>query len=142
LTTPYPAPPVFPDIEAVLVPWLAAQLLAVYGVTARTCTDTPADLASAVPVVAVARSTGANTRGILDRPIVDADCFQATRSAAGLLSRQVDSLMLHYLTGTVYGGAVIGMGNTVKGPGWLAYQDRNVSRSNATYEIFQHAAPA
>ena len=142
MTTPVPAPTPFPDIEAVLVPWIAAQLLAVFGVTARTCTSTPANLADITPVVAVARSTGADVLGILDRPIVDVDCFMPTRTGAGVLSEQVRTLFQRYLTGTVAGGAVIGMVNTVKGPGWLSYQDRDAERSNATYEIYTHPAPA
>jgi hypothetical protein len=138
-------PAVFPDIEQVLVPWLASQLLAVYGVQARTCTETPENLADILPVVAVSRSAGSDVQAILDRPVVDVDCFAATRLAAGQLSAQVFVLMHHYLPGTVTAGAVstvVGMVNTVKGPGWLTYQDLNVRRSNATYEVYQHPVPA
>jgi hypothetical protein len=135
-------PAVFPDIEAVLVPWLQAQLLAVYGVTARTCTETPENLADIVPVVAISRSAGGDVLAILDRPIVDVDCFAAGRLAAQALAGQVFVLMHHYLPGSVTDGAVVGGCNTVKGPGWLTYQDLVVRRSNATYELWVHPVPA
>lgn len=138
-------PALFPDIEAVLVPWLAQQLLAVYGVTARTCTETPENLADILPVVAVSRSAGNDVQGILDRPIVDIDCFAADRLSSSLLARQVHVLMHHYLPGLVTAGtvsAVVGYVSTVKGPGWLSYQDLAVRRCNASYELYTHAVPA
>lgn len=136
-----PVPALFPDIEAVLVPWLQAQLLAVLGVTARTCTETPVDLATAVPLVAISRSAGGDVQAILDRPVADIDCFAADRLSAQKLASQVHMLMHHYLPGSVTGGAVIGYVSTVKGPGWLPYQDVAVRRSNATYEIYCHPVP-
>lgn len=142
MTTPVPAPALFPDIEAVLVPWLAAQFTTRYAATVRTCTETPAGLASAVPLVAVARSSGSDLEGILDRPIVDVDAFAADRIGASLLGRQAHLLLTRYLTGAVTGGAVIGLVNTIKGPGWMTYQDLDVRRSTATYEIYLHPAPA
>lgn len=142
MTNPVPAPPLFGDIEAVLVPWLAAQLAAVYGVTVRTCTETPANLAAVVPVVAVTRSTGADVSGVLDRPVVDVNAFAADRIGASLLGRQAHLLMTRYLPGTVSAGAVIGLVNVIKGPGWITYQDLDVRRYNATYEIYTHPAPA
>lgn len=142
MTTPVPAPALFPDIEAVLVPWLQAQLAAVYEVQARVLTETPANLAQIAPVVAVARSAGTDIQALIDRPVVDVDCFDTDRLSAQLLGRQCHALMHWYLPGTVTGGAVIGMVNTVKGPGWMTYQDLDVRRSNATYEIYQHPAPA
>lgn len=140
MITPVPAPQLFPDIEGILVPWLAAQFLAVYALEVRTCTETPASLADIVPVIAVARSTGADLLGILDRPVVDLDSFAADRISASLLARQAHVLMTRYLGG-VTGDAVIGFVNTVKGPGWLGYQDLNIHRCNATYEIYQHPIP-
>lgn len=142
MTIPYPVPALFPDIEAVLVPWLAGQLSAVYGVTVRTCTETPANLAAVVPVVAVSRSTGSDVSGVLDRPVVDVDAFAADRISASLLGRRAHLLLTRYLPGTVSAGAVVGMVNVIKGPGWIAYQDLDVRRSNATYEIYTHPAPA
>lgn len=136
------APTVFPDIEAVLVAALPGLLSASFGITARLCTDTPADLATAVPVVSVNRSTGADVQNLLDRPVVDIDCYMPTRSAAVLLGRQVHAILHKQLQGSLAGGAVIGLVNTVKGPGWLAYQDLDVRRCNATYEIYQHPPPA
>lgn len=141
MTTPVPAPALPPDIEAVLIPWLAAQFLAVYGLEVRTCAETPANLSDIVPVVAVARSAGADLLGILDRPVVDLDSFAAGRISASLLARQAHVLMTKYLGG-VTGDAVVGLVNTVKGPGWLGYQDLNVHRCNATYEIYTHPLAA
>jgi hypothetical protein len=138
----YPAiPAIFPDIENVLVPWLGAQLEAVYGVTARVCTETPENLASIVPVVAVSKTTGTDILGILDRPVVDIDCFAATRMQAQELGAQVQKLMHFALQGQIAGNAVIGLVSTVKGPGWLTYQDLAVRRCNATYELYCHAIP-
>ena len=143
MTTPVPAPALFPDIEAVLVPWLQAQLLAVYSVQARVCTETPQNLADILPVVAVSRTAGGDLLHLLDRPVVDIDCFGPDRLSSALLARQVYTLMQHYLTGTVKGptpaaSAVVGWVNTVKGPGWLTYQDLAVRRCNATYELYVH----
>lgn len=142
MTTPYPAPALFPNVETVLTGWLASQLQAVYSVTVRTCTETPANLATACPVVQVVKSTGTDLLGILDRPVVDIDCFQPARTDAETLSAQAHDLLLHYLPGSVTGGAVFGLVNTVKSPGWMTYQDLDVRRYNATYEIYLHAAPA
>lgn len=137
MTSPTPAPVPFPDIEAVLVPWLAAQMQSVFGVAVRTCTETPEDLADIVPVVAVYRAAGADVMAVLDRPVVDIDCFAATRLQAQAIGAQVHTLMHNYLPG-VAGNAVVGAVNTVKSPGWLGYQDENIRRCNATYELFTH----
>lgn len=142
MTTPAPAPALFPDIEAVLVSWLPGQLSSIYGVNVRVLTETPDNLGDILPVVAVSRSAGVDIQAILDRPVADIDVFASTRTAASLLSRQCHILLHGYLPGTVIAGAVIGMVNTVKGPGWLPYQDLDFRRYNATYEIYTHPAPA
>lgn len=143
MTTPYPAPAVFPDIEDILIPWLPGQLAAVWGIAPpRACSETPENLQDVLPVVAVLRSSGADLQGIIDRPVVDVDCYAADRVAASLLAAQVHRVMLRYLPGEVTGGAVVGFVNTVKGPSWLSYQDLDLRRYNATYEIYLHPAPA
>lgn len=125
-----------------LVPWLAAQFQAVHGVTVRVCTDTPADLADVVPVVQVYAVTGTDAYGFLSKPVVEAASFGATREEADLTARRAHRLLHRWLPGTVTGGGVVTQVTTVKHPGWLPYDDPNVRRFGATYEITLHPAPA
>lgn len=133
-----------PDAEATLIAWLPGVLASVYGVTARVCAETPADLASEVPLVRLYRIGGSPDPALpgLDKPVLDVDCFAASRQSSGLLARQVHDLMRITLPGTVTGDAVCGAVVTIAGPRWLAYGDIAVRRFNATYQIMMHAAPA
>lgn len=138
----YPQPPLLPDIELVLNPWLVSQLASVYDVTARVFSESPDDLASIVPAVRLYRITGSdkNYPMILDQASINVDSYGADRASASQLARQVHALLITTAQGSSINGAAIGQVVTIAGPRWLAYGDLNIRRYNATYAVTFRAA--
>lgn len=124
----------FPDIELVLVTYLQAQNLG------RVVTELPADLKNAAPVIQVARVTGGDDSFRLDGPVVDIDTFATTRAASWALSQQILTLLKTDLRGKVVANAVVTKAATIAGPRWLAFDDTNVRRYSASYQLFAHTA--
>jgi hypothetical protein len=137
-----PAPPLLPDIELVLNPWLSAQLLSVYGVTARVASETPENLESVVPFVRLYRVTGSDKAYpmILDQATISVDSFGADRASASQVGRQVHALLYSSAQGSAINGAAVGGVITIAGPRWLPYSDLNIRRYNATYAVTFRAA--
>lgn len=120
------------DVEAELVAWLTG------GLDVRVLTDLPANLADVLPVVQIQRA-GGNDDGVrLDRAFVDVDVYAATRQAASQLMTQTRSLLLTQLRGAVTDAAVFTSARTITAPSWRPYENPNLRRFGATFEIFCH----
>lgn len=122
------------DIEALLVPWLAATL------NVRAVTELPADLADVLPVVRSLRIGGPDLDdyALLDLPTVTIDCYDAGWSAASTLAGRVHAAIRSTLPGTVHDGGVVTRTRTISGPSWRPYDDTNLRRFGATYQIIVH----
>lgn len=124
----------FPDVEATLVTFLAGQFPA-----ARVCTELPANMLDVLPVVQVERVSGGDDTFRVDSPVVDVSAYAATRGDAASVAESVRAALLSVLGVQVPGTVVTGV-RTTTGPRWLAYDDTNVRRYQATYQIFLHAS--
>lgn len=124
---------IWPDVEIELVAWLGAQLGGV-----RVCTELPADLGAVLPVVQVQRVGGDDDTFRLDRALVDVDVYAATRADASTLARQVRDDLVMNLRGTSTAAAAFGLVATVAAPQWRPYENINLRRLGATYELYFH----
>jgi hypothetical protein len=123
------------DVEAFLVPWLAATL------NVQAVTWLPADLVGSVPVVQVARIGGGSDDDlhVFDFPTVSINSFAVGRVPAFSLAASVDEVIRTTLPNTVHtvtaGTAVVTKTQTVTGPSWRPYDDITVRRFGATYQL-------
>lgn len=123
------------DVEALLVPWLAAQ------VSARTVTELPADLDTIAPVVHVLRIGGPDDDNLpsFDMPTVSIDSYGVGRAAALELAQAVHDAVRVGLPNTSHtvtaGTAVVTKTQTVTGPSWRPYDDITLRRFGATYRL-------
>lgn len=124
----------WPDIEVELV----TRLSSVLGV--RVLTDLPASLDQILPVVQVQRIGGSDDGFRLDRALIDVDVYAATRGGASLLARQAHSALVVGMRGLATSAAVFGRVSTVSAASWRPYENPNLRRFGATYELFVHAA--
>lgn len=115
------------DIEQVLTGWLGSQFP-----DARLCTEAPADMAGAVPVVRVVR-VGGGRLYVLDRPTVVVDTFHADRPSAKAYAARVEHALYWLLPGAGLG--VTGVA-TISGPSYAPWDNTNVRRITATYQIY------
>jgi hypothetical protein len=122
----------WPDVEIELVAWLTAAL------DVRHCTDLPADLVGALPINQVQRVGGDDDSFRLDRALVSLDSYAATREAASMLARQSRHQLITVLPGVKTTSAVFGRVATVSAPAWRPYENPNLRRMGATYEIYFH----
>ena len=118
--------------ELLLVGWLPTQ------VAARVGTDVPAGLAESVPFVQVLRIGGPDDDSdyTFDKPTVSVDCFAADRVAANTLAVQVHKAMRSALRGVTTGGATVSAVHTISGMAWRPWDDLQVRRFGATYQLF------
>ncbi|MEU3355274.1 hypothetical protein [Streptomyces sp. NPDC037389] len=127
----------WPDAEAALVAWLPGLLDG-----ARVCTDTPADLEAALPLVRLYRSGGTDDGFRLDVATVEVDAFAATRAEAVHLATRVRSLLLEALPGTTAvpatGGVVFTACSTIAAPAVRPWANSAVVRVGATYTVRLH----
>lgn len=135
--------PTFPSIEVILVQWIKART----GV--HTLTELPHDFQEAtgptslLPVIAVERVSGANLEGspILDRPIVDIDCYAATRGQAQSIAEQVRREFCWTLPGSRVDGVVFSRTRVIVGPRLLPHANPAIRRYSANYEFLLHVQP-
>jgi hypothetical protein len=118
----------WPDIEALLI-----RALSGVGGAHRVATNLPADLSGNLPLIQVTRVGGADDH-LSDYPVVDLDCFAATRYAAGQLAATVREAVLG-LRHTDVGGLLVDAVDTTAGPIWVDYADATVQRYVLTVEI-------
>lgn len=117
------------DIESVLVGWLKTAT------GARCVTELPANLADVLPIIEVARIGGADDTITLDAATVDVVCYSGNRINARALAYRVNGLLRTTAAGAAVTGGVILHVRTISGPQWLPYDDLNVRRFGATYQI-------
>lgn len=126
-----------PDVEKVLVTagedYFAGSLWS---------TETPAGAAftsaSANGLVRVVR-VGGNRRYALDRPRVVLDCFKPTRPAAKQFALAVADWLFYVLPGTTVEAATVTKVIEVSGPSWAPWDNTDVRRFVATYQVFLKA---
>lgn len=132
--------PTLPDVEDVLVAYLAERLPAL-----RVCTELPATLEQDLPVLQVLRVSGAIATRIHDRAFVDVNAYQATAIDASALARQAEAVLLSAVNATVTAdgaSAVLGNVGSVVRPRKLPYPNTNLRLYGATYSIKLRPAPA
>lgn len=120
------------DVEAELVAWLKAQL------AVRVVTDLPSNLEEVAPLAQIARVGGHDDTIRLDRALVDLDVFAATRLASSQLMTRARVAFLTQLRGTVTSAAVFTSARTISAPSWRPYENNNLRRFGATFEVFCH----
>lgn len=118
----------YADVETLLVAYLAA----IPGVTG-TSVDLPQNIRTRLPFIQVNR-VGGSDNYITDTATVDVDTFHNTRSEASALSRVVHAAMMK-LRHTSVNGVLVDSVETVTGPQWISYEDENLQRYVATYQI-------
>lgn len=120
------------DVEVELVAWFKAKL------DVRALTDLPAALVEALPLLQVQRVGGDDDGIRLDRALIDLDAYATTRLGASTLMAEARGALLTQLRGTATETAVFGMIRTVSAPSWRPYENPNLRRFGATYELFFH----
>jgi hypothetical protein len=120
------------DVEAELVAWLTDRL------DVRTLTDLPANLGEVLPIVQIQRAGGDDDGIRLDRAFIDIDVYAATRQAASTLMSQARSLLLGELRGSTTTVAVFTSARTITAPAWRPYENPDLRRFGASFEIYSH----
>lgn len=127
----------YAGVERLLIDWITTTT------DVRAVTDTPANLAAAVPLYRVTRVGGPshvdNPR--FDLPTVTVDSFAASRSAATDAALDLDEALRTQLPGTTTGGATVTRVETVTGPHWAPWDDTNLRRFAATYRLHVKRLP-
>lgn len=119
----------YADAELLAVTWLTPRL----GV--RVVTDTPAEMAKALPLVQVTRYGGADGQPTLDRVQLDVDCYTDNRRTALQLAEQVRDALRFDLPGTTVDGALVCAVDTIGAPAWRPFDVTGVRRFGASYRL-------
>jgi hypothetical protein len=122
------------DVEVEVIGWLQEQL----GPDVVVRDELDNALLNELPTVQVERAAGDDDGFRVDRALVDVDVYAATRSQAATVAATVRGLLLTRLRGSTTANAVVGMVRTVSAPSWRPYEDLNLRRYGATYEVFFH----
>lgn len=125
-----------PDVEKVLAGWLSGQMTQI-----RVCTDLPADLVGAVPLLQVLRATGAVSHRNQDHAFVDLNAFAIDDAGASALAIQAETLLLNTRNLTTTGAVVRNAASVVR-PRRLSYANTNVRLYAASYSLRLHPVPA
>lgn len=137
---------VFPSIEKLLAKWLPTYApLADIHVTAELPHNfqDPDGPTHMLPVIVVDRISGADLSGspLLDRPVIDIDCYAGTRGQAQDMAEQVRHALRWTLPGSHFDGTVFTRTRTVVGPRLLPHANPAVRRYTANYELLLHVQP-
>jgi hypothetical protein len=114
--------------------WVRGLLSDAFAGVARVATETPANLADVLPVITVLRIGGRDDGVVVDSPVFDIQCFAATRAAAYQYGYQVGAV-LRGARGTIRGDVTLVDVETVSGPSSVPYDNPNVRRVVATYQL-------
>lgn len=115
------------DAESIVRTWLDGQF------TERVVTEVPADLT--VPVVRVLR-VGGGSVFVLDRAVFSVECFAPDRATARALALSVEDKLCFSLPRSVISGvAAVTYVSKTAGPFAMPWDNPNVRRFGATYEI-------
>ena len=124
----------YPDVETAVLDWLEATFpaLAPTATVRHVDTETPYDLAGALPFVRVRLVTGRDD-GVTDYSVVDLDVFADSRGTAYAWASDIRSR----LTGSPHrvGPVVLDRVVTEEKPRALPLEDENIRRFGATYRI-------
>lgn len=140
MTTAY----VFPSIEQLLIRWLPAQVGGVHVLAELPHNFQDADGPTALlPVIAIDRISGAELEAspIIDRPVIDVDCYAGTRGQAQALAERVRYALCWTLPGSRVESAVFTRARTIVGPRLLPHANPAVRRYAAHYELLLHVQP-
>lgn len=125
---------VFPDVEQLLVNWLASPVSGVG--TYRYCTILPADITQTV--VRIERTSGANRTIRIDRPIVDVDAYSPDVADGQQAARLIQQAVLS-MRSVVTADGTVQSARTVIGPRWMPDVNPALFRFGASYEFYTHA---
>lgn len=127
----------FSGVDPLLIGWGAQH----FGV--RFALNTPADLADVAPLVQLQTIGGPSNDSNpgLIAATVSVDCFAVDYAAASALAWTVDSGLRRALPGTTVSGVTFGAVRTLTIPGRRPWDDINVRRYGATYQIWLQAPP-
>lgn len=126
------------DEEAVVRDWLAGQFPAAY-----CCTETPADMASVLPVIRVLSLGGPDMPLTMDKPSLSISCYAQGRIAASSLAKQVFQAMRFELPGYVFGmGASVNRVRTISGPAKRPYDNTDLRCFGMTLQVTFHTTYA
>lgn len=120
-------------IEALLPPAIRTQFPSV-----RVVTETPADLASTVPLVRVVGIGGTGDQYQFDSPRVDLDAFAATRDEARTLAQSLHDWLLRDLPGQMLADSFVLDVTEFLSPTWTPYENTNVRRFVLSVELRLH----
>lgn len=126
-------------IEDLLPPAMRAAFPGV-----RVVTETPAKLASAVPVVQVVGIGGTGDRYQFDAPHVDIDVFdgphdnQSARANARDLAQRVHDWLLQQLPGQILGDVAVLSASEFMAPTWTPYDNTNIRRFTLSVGLRLH----
>lgn len=136
--------PEYVEAEALMVAWLKTALPGV-----RIATETPGDLADVLPCVVVSRFGGSEEEiYTFDNPLMDFDCFDATRGKARQLAYAVRTSIRRDLPGQTVtytdddgntGTGAVSRTRGSSGPTWTPYDNTNVRRFVYTAQVRIHS---
>lgn len=126
------------DEEKVVRDWLQGQFPAAF-----CCTETPADMATYLPVIRVLSLGGPNMQLTMGKPAVSISCYADGREAASTLAKQVDQAMRFDLPGYQPGmGTTINRVHTISGPAWRPYDNTDLRCFGMTLQLVIHTTYA
>lgn len=124
------------DVEQLFISWVPTVM------TARGCTETPADLAAVLvdmPVVRITRVGGPSNPSGFDSPTLDWDCFGLTRTAAKSFAIQLVSAVLHKSSGYFNAYGVVSGSQIISGPSWRPWDNTGLRRFGFTTRHSVHS---
>jgi hypothetical protein len=126
------------DEEKVVTDWLQGKFP-----DAFCCTETPADMASVLPVIRVLSLGGPNTKLAMGRPAVSIACYHVDRVSAKTLAKQIFQAMRFEMPGYQPGmGTTVNRVNTISGPAWRPYDNTNLRCFGMTLQLVIHTTYA
>ena len=119
------------EAESVLVSWARATFP-----DARVFTEAPANLEDVLPAIGVSRFGGADTELYnIDEPVMDFDCYAATRGEARTLAYDLRTALRRDLPGQTVAGAFVQRVRSLSGPLWTPYDNTNLRRFTYSAQI-------
>jgi hypothetical protein len=131
-------PPLYPDVEVLLLNWLGIQAEDATALSgARLCTDLPYIAPQAAGLwIRINRVSGETHTRFTDQPVVDIDCYSFDRDIAVLAARTVQNLLLWQLRGAMTPDGIVQNVTDIIGPRWIPDDNQDISRYSASYELY------
>lgn len=128
----------FPSIEILLRAVLEPRT------SVHVATETPPEFEQAdsalhhLPLIVIDKIGGADYNPLIDRPLVDIECYAADQVQAQNLAESVRYVLRVELPNRALSGVVFGPTRTAVGPRLVSHPNRNVRRYTASYELSLH----